>query len=286
MKWKDGTAQKICLLSLILLMASAWSHAEVYRFAPLPMQAPEQIAREVLPMLAYLEAETGLHFELVYSESYEELIHLFAEGDIDLTYLGPLPYVRLKASFPEAEPLVVFREPQGNALYTCALVHFAGDTLPTDETSLAYALTQPLSTCGFLATAALLRERGVDLHQARYCYLGRHDQVALAVVRGEFALGGLKTQIAEQFSHLGLAVLAETPPLPGFALVANQQRLTPADRLRLQHALLDLNVEANADLLSHWGPSLRYGVELIEDANYAPVRALLQNTPIPEECHR
>lgn len=276
------------MLALVLLwmMSCVTAQANTYRFAPLPMQEPEQIAREVLPMLAYLEAETGLRFELVYSESYEELIQLFAQGDIDLSYLGPLPYVRLQARLAEIEPLVVFREAQGAALYTCALVHFAGDPLPVDEQAECYALTQPLSTCGFLATASLLRDREVDLHQACYCYLGRHDQVALAVVRGEFAMGGLKTQIARQFAHLGLAVLAETPPLPSFALVANQQTMTPNDRAQLQRVLLELDPERDADLMSSWGPALRYGTQAIEDADYAPVRALLQDIAIPEECNR
>jgi hypothetical protein len=51
------------------------------------------------------------------------------------------------------------------------------------------ALTQPLSTCGFLAASGLLREHGSDLAKNFYRYVNKHDEVAMAVVRGEFDAG-------------------------------------------------------------------------------------------------
>ena len=78
------------------------------------------------------------------------------------------------------------------------------------------ALTQPLSTCGYLSVSGLLRERKSSLEKNRYRYLNKHDAVALAIIRGEYDLGGLKTAIGKRYTHLGLKILAETPPFPGF----------------------------------------------------------------------
>ena len=62
----------------------------------------------------------------------------------DLAYLGPLPYVSLRSSYPNAEPLVHFLEKNGQASYSCALIS-AGEKLPHPLRDKTFALTQPLS---------------------------------------------------------------------------------------------------------------------------------------------
>ncbi len=270
---------------LCALLASNPLLAQTLRFAPLPMQDPETVVREVKPMLEYLEERLGVTFTIDYNTSYSEILHNFAAGELDLAYLGPLPYVELRDQFPAVSPLVVFREPDGEAKYTCSVVMFADDRQPLRELAgQALALTQPLSTCGYLATESLLRHAGVSLEQARYRYLGRHDEVALAVVRGEFRAGGLKTTIARHYTHLGLVQISETEPLPAFALVANTTTVPPELRTRLTEALVAVQPRDNpedARLVRAWGESLRHGAQAVEDADYEPVRRLRRGVQIP-----
>lgn len=274
-----------------LLLAFLWASnlsAQVYRFAPLPMQEPERVVREIFPLLQYIESQTNLSFQIVYTESYQDLIERIKAGEVDLTYLGPLPYVELASHFPDVRPLVVFREPDGEVLYTCALVTFAGAPLAdADWPRQPFALTQPMSTCGFLATSHLLQQKGVDLLQAGYCYVNRHDEVALSVIRGDYSAGGMKTQIARNYHHLGLKVELETEAFPGFALVANTLTLNSIQQKQIQTALLALqpleNPEHAARVLN-WGESFRYGVAEVSDEDYHPLRQLRIDTPIPREC--
>lgn len=274
-----------CLLALFWVSNL---EAGTLRFAPLPMQDPERVVSDVYPMLQYLEAETGLRFQLVYTESYQELLQAMAAGEVDLTYLGPLPYVELAQRYADISPLVVFREPDGQASYTCALVTFAGAPLPASSwQQQVFALTQPMSTCGYLATSYLLQQRGVDLQEAGHCYVNRHDEVALSVVRGEFAAGGMKTQIARNYQHLGLVVEAETPAFPGFSLVANTQTLSETQQDALRQALLALQPLQNpaaAALVATWGENFRYGAAQVNPADFDRVRELRVGLPIPEEC--
>jgi phosphonate transport system substrate-binding protein len=258
----------------------AVARAEEWRFAPLPLEKPETVVATWRPMLDYLADKLGVSIRIEYSDSYAEIIDKFAAGRLELTYLGPLPYVELKARVPAAEPLVHFKERDGADFYTCALIASADAHLtPARLVGRKVALTQPLSTCGYIATDGILRGAGSSLEKNRYRYLDKHDTAALAVARGEFDAAGVKTSIAKKYAHLGLVILAESRPFPGFALIAHGERIDPARRERLKKLL----VEADASLRERWGDAIRYGAVPARDGDYAAVRAYLPARPIPRQ---
>lgn len=267
------------LFLAVLLFGALPAAAESLVFAPLPMETPYTVAAQWKPLLDYVEEHLGVTLNIDYSASNDEVVGKFRAGRLDLAYLGPLPYVKLRQSFSAAEPIVVFREKDGAATYTCALA--AADT-PVELKSLKHkriALTQPLSTCGYFATQGMLQQRGRSLEENRYRYLGPHDEVALAVVRGDFDVGGLKTAIAGKYAHLGLTVLAESPPMPGLALVANRNRLS-AERIEQIRQLL---LNAPADVRRQWGDNIRHGVVAARDSDYDGMRQLPMPADIPAQ---
>lgn len=269
---------------LTVLMHGSWTvHAQTLRFVPLPMQDRETVYRQFHPMTDYLAHCLDAEIQFTYCDSYRTVLDRFRRSEADLAYLGPLPYVELRASFADALPLVRFREAGGQATYTCALVTVADAVFePRFSTHRKIALTQPLSTCGYLSTAGLMHALGGDIEQNYYRYVKRHDAVALSVVRGTFDAGGLKTAIARKYAHMGLDILAETPPLPGFALVANGRTLTPRQRDRIRDALLALDPDGrDHDRLAMWGDSIRNGAIPAADADYQVIRELSGERRIP-----
>lgn len=254
--------------------------AETLVFAPLPMETSESVARQWRPVLDYLGNTMGARLSIEYSGNYAVILEKFRAGKLDLAYLGPLPYVALREHFPAATPVVHFNEMSGQPSYTCAVVVLEERKLTMKELrGKQIALTQPLSTCGYLATDGLLREARSGLEKNRYRYLDKHDAVAIAVARGDYDAGGLKTAIARKYAHLGLKIIAESPPLPSFALIANGQRVSASRIAEIRAAL------ASADQYQRemWGDSVRYGVVLAEDSDYDAVRALRGRTEIPEK---
>ncbi|MHB1358961.1 MAG: PhnD/SsuA/transferrin family substrate-binding protein [Rhodocyclaceae bacterium] len=227
--------------------------AETLVFTPLPKENPETVVAQWKPLLNQVGKALGVTVRIEYVANYGEIIDKFRAGKIDLAQLGPLPYVALRETFEPVAPLVHLNESDGRADYTCALVVSAESKLAARDLkaikSRKVALTQPLSTCGYLAADSLLREAGGALENNYYRYLGQHDAVALAVMRGEFDLGSMKTQIARKYAGLGLAVIAETAPLPGFALVANAVTVSPERISQIRKLLLD----ADAATRSGWG---------------------------------
>ncbi len=271
---------KVLALVVLLLALASPASAETLKFAPLPMESPETVAGQWKPLLEYLKKSVGIELVIDYSTSNDEILGKFEAGKLDLAYLGPLPYLRLKDRFPPARPLVIFHEADGRPSYTCALVVAAdSDLRPEQLTGRKIALTQPLSTCGFFSISGLLQQAGIRLEEARYRYLGPHDAVALAVAGGEFDAGGLKSAIARKYTSLGLRIIAETAPLPGLALVANGARVSEERMEAIRRALL----AADETVRKTWGDNIRHGLSAAVDEDYAGARKLPYRDPIPTQ---
>ena len=275
-------AQKFRRIVTILLSATSVGLAQaaenILTFAPLPMESPETVVGQWKPLLSHLERKLGIELKIDYSQSNQEILEKFRASKLDLAYLGPLPYVVLKENFAAAVPVALFKEANGQSVYTCAIVALAESKLAVKNLrNKTIALTQPLSTCGFHAADNLLRRAGTDLAATRYRYLNAHDAVALAVVRGDYDYGVLKTAIGEKYAHLGLITLAETAPLPSLGLVANSARLSAETIQRLRAALL----EADPAVRAGWGDNIRHGAVPAADADYDPMRKLHSQRQIP-----
>lgn len=272
--------------ALCLSLLGAPVSAQTYVFAPLPMEEPEAVIRQYKPFLAHLERETGLHFQIAYSKDYAELLRKFRDGEVDIAYLGPLPYVELKAAYPAAEPVVHFLERSGKAKFTCALFTAGEDNPKAKSGKARVALTQPLSTCGYLAADALLALQHNDIELLRYRYIGKHDEAVLSVARGDFEWGAAKTSIVRRYENLGIRIVRETAELPSFSLVANSKRMPQQHLDAIRKALLNLRPlasPADASYTTTWGENVRYGALPATDADFDPVRKMRRNTRIPEQ---
>lgn len=268
------------LFAALLLTFASIASAETLKFAPLPMETPETVAAQWKPFLQYLQTTLGIELEIDFSNSNEQVLEKFAAGKLDLAYLGPLPYLRLKDRFPQARPLVIFHEADGQPSYTCALVVAADSVLRLEQLKgRAIALTQPLSTCGFFSVDGLFHQGGICLSESRFRYLGPHDEVALAVARGEFDAGGLKSAIARKYAPLGLRIIAETAPMPGLALVANGARVSEERMEAIRRALL----AADEATRKGWGDNIRHGLSAADDEDYAEARKLPYRAAIPTQ---
>ncbi len=246
--------------------------AGILRFAPLPLENRETVIRQFSPLLTHIEEKTGQPVRFVFHDNYDDILKAFANAQIDLAYLGPLPYTRLRQSFAQAEPLVQFREADGSIMYRCVLAAFRGDHIrPQKLKNRPLGLTQPLSTCGELSVNGLLQKHaGFRLQQTPYRYMGTHEAVALAILSGEVAAGGMKEAIARKYAGLGLEILARTDLLPGFVLVANRATLSPSHIAQLRQMLLT----TPESVYSHWGEPIRHGMNPAADSDYANVRRL------------
>lgn len=276
----------VVLFLLVFTLCSTTSFADSIRFAPLPMLSKTEVENSFLPFAHYLSASTSSDVELVYHKSYQELIDGLLTDQIDLAYLGPLPYVLLTQHDSSFVPVVRFVDPDGRTTYTCSLVAF-DSTLSNlkDAISPLVALTQAYSTCGFFGTEQLLQRSGVTLHSLPYYYAGQHSECALDVVRDKAQFAGIKSSIAQQYQSLGLKIIAQSDPMPGFLLVANPRTLDANLILHIQKTILNLNPlgsSADATTTARWGRMIRYGAAPVSSSDYDIIREALARINVPE----
>lgn len=256
---------------LCILIISNLFSKDVVVFAPLPMVDSKSVYDDFYFIVKFLEKKLGKKIIFFYSDNYDEILKKFKNKEIDIAYLGPLPYVELKQKYDFALPLVHFKNSNNTSTYTCSLIKFM-----KSEKKEKIALTQPLSTCGYLSVNSLLDNQ---LENYQYKYLGKHDDVILNVLNGKFDLGGVKTSIAKEYYHLGIEEIGRTDTLPGFAFVGNIETLG-LDYLNFIRKLL-LNVKKEE--YSKWGKSIKYGMEEAYDSDYNAVKSMLINIKIPQK---
>lgn len=236
-------------------------------FTPLPIEQPETVVAATRPLVDYLASQLGVRITIRHEKKYEDIIRLFKEGKIDIVHLGPLPYVSLRSDCPDAEPLAAIKEPDGKASYTCAIVTAFDGPPSVSKIRKSVALTQPLSTCGHLTAGYLLNRHQIKLESVTHDYLGNHDKVALAVARGLYEAGSMKTSVAQKYTNLTLRVIEETPPFPGLLLVGNKATLKQDQIALIKKALLRLPGQEKDRLVLG-----KYGFAAVNDADYRLIR--------------
>lgn len=241
-------------------------------FAPLPTSDAQSIFQTFSPMVNYLEKTLHVKIEFHFSQSYAEFLTSLKNGEIDLAYIGPLPYVELRNTYPFVEPLVFFNESNGKPFYTCSLIAWGDAYVPLSKLNSyhSFALTDPLSTCGYLAVWGFLNETGHNLDDQPFEYIGNHDSVALSVVKGRFDYGGVKSDIASKYAHLGIEVVAQTQPIPAFALIAETQRVSFELRQALAKVLIGVPLKERLE----WGKTIKHGCSLAEDKAFDSMRIM------------
>ncbi|PLY04677.1 MAG: ABC transporter substrate-binding protein [Arcobacter sp.] len=270
------------IILLIFLPFYLFCDNKTLIFAPLPVKDIKAIHTQFSPMINYLEKKLNVKIKIDYNTSYDEILNKFIEGKIDIAYLGPLPYLSLEKRYSETIPLVNFKNKKGNISYTCSFVSFISnyDSIKNIE-NVKIALTQPLSTCGYLFVNKILNNSNINIEDNKYRYLGRHDKVALSIIRDEFKYGGLKSDIAKEYYHLGLKEIKRSEAIPNFILVGNSKTLSKKMLQDIKNNMISIDKKE----LSFWHESLKFGTKETNTKDYNHLRELIKSTKIPHESN-
>lgn len=254
----------IPLLTLLFFNVVQAADKTTLRFAPLPTKKEKANVEEFLPLVSYLEKHLSLNIDFVTKKDYRDILQGFEDQSIDFAYLGPLPYMILKKEYSHVEPIVTFRQKDGTSTYRCVLAKFADDAFDTSR-PLRVALTQPLSTCGYYMSSIILQKKfGIDLKEQSFDYRMSHTNALLSVLKGDFTVAGAKDTIAQRYSSLGMEVIAQSEPLPGFSLVVNTKTLSREQIERIQGSLLSIP----ENIYKSWTGVISYGLQKEDVSTY------------------
>ncbi len=225
---------------IAVVLFSASLVAKTYRFGAITTVDPKIVQKRFEPLLRYLDQVTGEHFVFATGRNYDDTIEKFVNGDFDLGYIGPSPYVTASRKAPGALRIIAGVESHFTPYFEAMIVAAKNAPLHRleDLAGKTFAFGSRRSTLSFYLPYYMLMQAGVLDKLKRFVFLGRHDAVAKSVIMGMVDAGGIKRSVEETYRR-HLKVLAISEPVVDFAIVVHKS-MDPKLARKIRQALLTL----------------------------------------------
>jgi phosphonate transport system substrate-binding protein len=215
-----------------------------------PYLAPTEIERRFKPLSGYLGRHLGRIVKVRVSADYDAHLRALETDRCDLAYLGPSLYIKATADL-DGLPLLARLLVDGRPYFHGIVVKHRDSPIANlaDLKGRRFAFGDPESTMSYYLPRYMLHKAGVALNDlAGYAFLGHHDDVAVAVMAGDFDAGGVKEEVYEKFKRRGMVALAVSEPISEHVFVACRgmapERVETIRRLMLEMALDPRGMEA------------------------------------------
>jgi len=137
-----------------------------------------------------------------------------------------------------------------------------------------------MSTSSYLIPLQMLADADITLHDLKdHGFLGHHDDVARAVLAGEYDAGGLRESTAKKFEDRGLQVIKTSFDIPEFNICASKN-INEDLMGQIKKSLIALNSmdKRHAHLLSLIDQDYTGFVEAA-DSDYDVIRKAMERVP-------
>jgi len=270
----------MCLAAIltILVSQSTMAKPEEIVLGSVAMDIPAVMYKRLTPLTRYLSQELGRPVSLKLSPNMGAAINDAAEGHVDLAYLTPVAY--LKAHKKGGAEIVVKTITNGKASFKLMIV--VKQDSPINSVNDLVGKTFAFGDEKALLQRAAVVGAGVKLEQFKdYKFIGHYDNIARAVMNGDFDAGILKDTMAYKWEGKGLKILYASPDLPPYNIAASKkvdkQLLT-----KIRQAFLKLDGKNPEHLQIIKALDKKYdGFAPTDDAEYNIVRDLIK--PFSEE---
>ena len=216
------------------------------RIGILPDESREKLIERYTPLFEYLAVETGIPYELIIPENYDELLELFHAKKIDFAYFGGFTFVKAHI-FDNAVPLVMRDvDTRFTSYFLVKGAHPAQNI--SDFKGKRFSFGSRLSTSGHLMPRYFLKELGIipEVFFSDTRYSGKHDLTAYWVRDGIVDLGAVNHAVVNKMykdgrlSEKDVRILWETPPYPDYVWALRPLN-NKALRIKLRDAFLNLS---------------------------------------------
>jgi phosphonate transport system substrate-binding protein len=259
--------------------ASAWAapgpkaHAVEVTMGSVAMDIPVEMIRRMSALTHHLALNTALDIRFRPSPNLGSAVEDLGTGQTQIAYLTPVAYVEARRKYGVI-PLVA-PTTDGRPSFALVIGVKAGSGISSPEGLKGKRFA-------FGDEKALLQRAAVEsmglksADFASFAYLKHYDNIAKAVLAGDFDGGILKDSIADRFRGKGIAVVGSTAPLPSYVFAVHPG-MPEAVRNQLRNALLALNrsTPERAATLEAFDQACD-GFVTVEDPAYDTVRKLIQ----------
>ncbi len=237
------------------------------------MDIPVEMIKRLTALTNYLSQSTSLNIRFRPSPNLGSAVDDLGTGQTQIAYLTPVAYIEARKKYGVI-PLVA-PTTQGRPHFSLVIGVKAGSgfSTPAELKGKRFAFGDPKA----LLQRASVASMGLGMQDfSSFAFLKHYDNIAKAVLAGDFDGGILKDSVAEGFKSKGIVVIGSTPPLPSY-LFAVHPAMPVAVRNQLRDALLALKKSSPERTATLETFDLAYdGFTVIEDSAYDTVRNLIQ----------
>ena len=271
---KKGQLINFLLISIALLLGNMTQAAEKeLQFGSVAMDIPAVMHKRLTPLTQYLSKTLNRSVMLKLSPNMGAAIKESAQGTVDIAYLTPVAY--LKAHEQGDVKLIAKTVTKGKASFQLMIV--VKEDSPIKSVQQLVGKSFAFGDKKALLQRATVVGSGIKLEQfSEYKFIGHYDNIARAVMSGDFEAGILKDTMAFNWEGKGLRILYSSPHLPPYNIAAskNVDKKTLAS---LRKAFLSLDGKKPEHLKIIKALDKKYnGFAPTSDAEYDVVRKLIK----------
>ncbi len=251
--------------------------------------SPLEDTRQYVPLLNYLQEQTGYSFKIRLSLDTAAMHTYLQQGKIDFLAIGGMNYVVTAEQF-DIEPLVRGVNHQGKTQYRAVIV--VPFDSPIDKVSQLkgkrFAFGSEESTQGHLIPRMMLLQHGISVDQLGfYAYTGSHKRCAESVIRRQFDACGMQDTLAQLLAEQGQLRILSTSKAYASSGIAVTKSLDAKVKEKVLQALLKFDPKGkDKSKLYHWDKTeMPNGFIKARASDYDGIKALMQKLNLLPATH-
>lgn len=243
-----------------------------------PLESPAVMFKKFTPLAEYLTLKMGKRIDLKVAVDFQGAINDIGQGLTQFCFMTPSTYIEAHKKYGIQVLVKALRD--GKPFQHCVIVARQDSPINSleDIRGRSFAFGDIHSTSSHIVPRGMLLEAGVDIKDLLYYnYLGHHDDVAKAILNGDFDAGGIMESTAHKFKDMGLKLIKFSGDIPEFNICVSGG-LDPSVRVALRDALVSISSavpECDA-LLKSLNPNYT-GFTEASDEDYNNIRSMMSN---------
>lgn len=242
-----------------------------------PYLPATELVEKFTPLAKHLAQKTRRGVVIHISKDYQEHLEKAGRDEFDIAYMGPASYVSMVDAYGQ-KPLLARLEVAGKPEFR-GMIIVQKDSPLKDLSELKgrkFVFGDPNSTMSYIVPRYMLFLAGIKLNQLKsYKSMSNHNNVALAVLAGDFDAGAVKEGAFNKYKDRGLRILALSPAISEHVFVASS-KLSPALLKTIASALLALKGDPGGKkILASIKPTVT-GMVPARDRDYDNLRIIIK----------
>jgi phosphate/phosphite/phosphonate ABC transporter binding protein len=191
--------------------------SDLLRMGIIPLESPAIMFRKFSPLAEYLSKKLNRRVDLRVAVDFQGAIEDIGTGVTQFCFMTPSTYIEAHMKYGVSVMGKALRD--GKPFQHSVII--ARDDSPVNEIKdlkgRSFAFGDLHSTSSHIVPRAMLLDEGVDVKDLQsYNYLGHHDDVAKAIMKGDFDAGAVMESIAYKYKSQGIKFVKISDEIPEF----------------------------------------------------------------------